>query len=390
MIDTPLPHRTAPEPLRFRSARLARGALGLLRTCYPRFLWGFSPSGGEIPVYIFHEVESEAFRRQLERLRAGGYRTLSLDEFLCLAARKSGSSPRRCVLLTFDDARANFHHDALPALRATGAHATLFVPTLWVSAQRPAAAERFMSWSQLRECLGSGLVDIGSHAHRHALVYDGERLTGFATPANLQRHDIYDWPVRHGDGGDIIGRPAAGTPVYRAAPLLAARGRYLESTAAREACVALVERAGAAEFFARPDCYARLLRVHAERAAAHPGRFLPEEEFQALVVSEFELSRAAFEANLGFAPTTFAYPWSVGSPLSLRLARRFGIRWCFGGAVDYRLSRALARAGDGSLRVFGRVRGDWLEVLPGGGRARVLPVLARKLCGFARQQHLAH
>lgn len=381
-------HRSVHEPLRFRGARAARGLLGLLRTRYPRFVFGLPQAADEIPVFLFHDVEADTFARQLEFLRTNGYRTLALEEFLALASRKSGPRPARQVLLTFDDARLSFHQNALPALRASRSHATVFAPTLWMGGARPAARERFMSWEQLRECVDSGLVDVASHAHRHALVFDSDRLAGFATPALLGRYDIYDWPMRHERGGDRLGRPAPGTPLYGAAPLLSARARYLESAALRDACIALVERSGAAEFFSRPDCYSRLMGLHHSRAGSLPGRFARDEEFRALVASEFELSRAAFEEHLGFAPTAFAYPWALGSPLSLGLARRFGIRCAFGVATDFARARALSRAGP--MPVFGRIKGDWLELLPGRNRARLLPVLARKVAGIADQQHLAH
>lgn len=385
-----LADRTVREPLKFRARRGARGLAGLLRTRYPRFLWGLSPAAGQIPVYVFHEVERESFTRRLELLRARGYRTLPLDEFVALSSCRSGARTARSVLLTFDDARLNFHQDVLPALRATGSHATLFAPTLWMNTVRPAAAERFMSWDQLRECVDSGLVDVGSHAHRHALVFDSNRLAGFATPWHLERYDIYDWPMRHHAGGDALGRPACGSPIHLAVPLLSARARYLESAAAREACESLVAREGSAEFFSRPDCFARLLKLHRSVAAAFPGRFMEETELASLVASEFELSRAAFEQHLGFSPTSFAYPWALGSELSLRTARRFGIRYLFGAATDFRRAGTISRADGGACLAFGRVKGEWLELLPGPGRAHVLPVLARKLAGFAHQQHLAH
>jgi peptidoglycan/xylan/chitin deacetylase (PgdA/CDA1 family) len=341
-------------------------------------------------VFIFHEVELETFARQLEFLQANGYRTLQLEEFLALSSRKSGARSGREVLLTFDDARLNFHEVALPALRASRAHATLFAPTLWMDGAQLPGGERFMSWGQLKECAESGLVDVASHAHRHTLIFDSARLAGFATPHLLERYDIYDWPMRHGDGGDCLGRPAPGSPIYGATPLLSASRRYLESAALREACTALVARSGAAEFFSRPDCYSRLMALHRSLAAAHRGRFASQRELIALAASEFELSRAAFEEHLGFVPTAFAYPWALGSPLSLQLARRFGIRGVFGAATDFATARAVARAGGEPVPVFGRHKGDWLELLPGSNRAHLLPVLARKLGGFARQQHLAH
>src|SRR6185437_6594882 len=157
-------HACAPEPLRFRAARALRGFAGLLCTRYPRFVFGLAPD--EIPVFIFHEVEVETFARQLEFLRTNGYRTLPLEEFLALSARKSGARRGREVLLTFDDARLNFHESALPALRATRSHATLFAPTLWMDGAQLPGGERFMSWSQLKECAESGLVDVAAHGHR--------------------------------------------------------------------------------------------------------------------------------------------------------------------------------------------------------------------------------
>lgn len=383
-------HTCAPEPLRFRAARALRGFMGLLCTRYPRFLFGLAPAADEIPVFIFHEVELETFTRQLEFLRTNGYRTLPLEEFLALSSRKGGARHGREVLLTFDDARLNFHESVLPALRATRSHATLFAPTLWMDGAQLPGGERFMSWSQLKECAESGLVDVASHAHRHTLVFDSARLAGFATPRLLDRYDIYDWPMRHTDGGDSLGRPAPGSPIYGATPLLSARRRYLESAALREACTALVARAGSEEFFSRPDCYSRLIGLHRSLAARHPGRFASQREFLGLVASEFELSRAAFEEHLGFAPVAFAHPWGLGSSLSLQMARRFGIRGVFGVATDFGTARAVARAGGEPVPVFGRHKGDWLELLPGRNRARLLPVLARKLAGLAQQQHLAH
>ena len=376
------------EPLRFRGTRAAHGVLGLLRTRYPRFVFGLPQAAGDIPVFIFHDVTTEAFTRQLEYLRANGYRTLALDEFLALSARKSGPRHTRQVLLTFDDARLNFYQSALPALRATDSHATVFAPTLWMGMARPEASEHFMSWEQLRECRDTGLVDVAAHAHRHALVFDRNRLAGFATPSQLERYDVYDWPMRHEGGGDRLGRPPPGTPLYSATPLLSARSRYLESPTLRDACTALVARAGAADFFSRPDCYSRLLELHRSGAASLPGRYAREDELRALVASEFEQSRAAFEEHLGRAPTAFAYPWALGSPLSLQLAWDFGFRCVFGVATDFRRARALSRRGP--LTVHGRTKGEWLELLPGSNRARLLPLLARKVAGFGNQQHLAH
>ena len=74
---------------------------------------------------------------------------------------------------------------ALPVLKEFNARATLFAPTYWMSAPAgPADRERFMSWEQLREAARSGLVDVQSHAHRHALVFTSPRVAGVRQPPN--------------------------------------------------------------------------------------------------------------------------------------------------------------------------------------------------------------
>jgi hypothetical protein len=77
----------------------------------------------------------------------------------------------------------------------------------------------------------------------------------------------------------------------------------------------------------------------------------------------------------------------LGSRLSLELAKRFGIRTAFGVALDYRAERHRAHL---PIPVFGRLKCDWVQFLPGRQRSNVLAAVRRKLSGFAKIQHLAH
>jgi len=370
----------------FTGARRAlRGAGNVLRTRYPLFLLGLPPPRHEIPVFIYHDVEPVAFARELEFLRANGYRTIGLDEFVAARERKSLGRERR-VLLTFDDARRSFYEVALPALRTFDARATLFVPSYWVQPPAATGSELFMSWPQVRECAESGHVDVQSHAHRHTLVATSNQLVGFATPQTLARYDVYDWPMRHTASGERLGPPALGTPIYRAAPLLSAHQRFLESPGLTSACTQLVSESGGSAFFRLSNWSERLLRLYRSRASVLRGEIMSSAEFTALVSSEFELSRSEFTTNLGYAPTAIAYPWMLGSRVSLDIARRTGFRHAFGVALDYRQ----ARRGDLPLPVFGRLRSDWLPLLPGRGRASFLSIAARKLATFSGSQPLAH
>jgi peptidoglycan/xylan/chitin deacetylase (PgdA/CDA1 family) len=354
------------------------------RTRYPGFVFGL-PLAREIPVFIYHDVETPVLGRDLEFLRRNNYRTLGLDEYL--AARESGVRLGRAVLLTFDDARKSFGEVALPLLRQYDARAVLFAPSYWMQPQQRAADDLFMSWEQLRTCVESGHVDVQSHAHRHALVATSPQVIDFANPLALARFDIYAWPIRHINHQDELGKPALGTPVYKAAPLLSAQRRYLENGDVTRACREFVDSHGGAEFFTQPDWSASLDRVFAEHAKSAPGRFMDEAAFDALVASEFELCRDEFKRHLGYAPHCIAYPWHLGSTRSLQLAKRSGFRAAFGVAMDYRSERNRAQL---PLPAYGRLKSDWLQFLPGEQRASILRAVRRKVAGFGTVQHLAH
>ena len=361
--------------------RLLRTASRVSRTRYPGFIFGLPLARGEIPIFTYHDVETQVFARDLEFLHANGYRTLSLEEYL--AARNGGRRPARAVLLTFDDARKSFGTVALPLLRTFDARAVLFAPAYWMTAP----GDQFMSWPEVRACIESGLVDVQSHAHRHALVATSPQLVDFAHPEALARFDIYDWPMRNLDGIEELGRPALGTPIYRSMPLLSATRRYVENAELTHACREFVLRNGGEEFFRQPDWRHRLTDEHRRLSERMTGRFMAEDAFAALVASEFELSREQFRKHLACPPTSLAYPWMLGSHLSLELAKRHGIRTAFGVALDYRAERRSARL---PIPVFGRLKCDWLQFLPGQQRSNVLTAVGRKLSGIAKLQHLAH
>jgi peptidoglycan/xylan/chitin deacetylase (PgdA/CDA1 family) len=366
--------------------RLCKTTGRIARTRYPGFIFGLPLRDDEIPVFTYHDVEAESLACDLEFLRDNRYRTIDLDEYLGVRAGRYRRAPGS-VLLTFDDARKSFCCVALPLLRSFDARAVLFAPTYWMDAAgRAPADDLFMSWPQLAECIASGRVDVESHAHRHALVAISPRLVDFASPSALERFDIYDWPMRHTLRGDALGRPPLGTPVYESTPLLSAATRYLENEALTAECQDFVQRNGGAAFFAQRGWQRVLRREHRARSRRLPGVQMSVAEVARLVDAEFALTNAAFRAHLGRVPRTLAYPWMLGSRLSLEHARRHGFEAVFGVALDFRAER---RA-DAPLPVYGRFKCDWLQFLPGRQRANVFSVIGRKVREFAGVRHLAH
>jgi Polysaccharide deacetylase len=357
-----------------------RGIAGVMKTHYPGFAFGLPVKRNDIPIFLYHDIERVEFARDLQFLRSNDYHTLSLDEFI--QQTQGNARPGKTVLLTFDDARRSFYDTVLPLLREFNARAALFAPTYWMNGHAPTGPkgeDRFMSWPQLRECVDSGLVDVQSHAHRHALVFVTDRIVTFASPQALEHYDIYDWPARHIGDREQLGHPALGSPVYSATPLLSATGRYLENPELMQTCVDFVQRHGAEAFFAQRNWETQLNELHRAQSAKLPGRYLSAVEFRNLVSSEFELSRDEFRSRLGYEPKYLAFPWQLGSQMSMEIAKSFGISAAFGVGIDFR------RAKDSRLplRAFGRIKSDWLQMLPGKGRSNLLTIGARKLSAFS-------
>ena len=75
------------------------------------------------------------------------------------------------VAVTFDDGTADFADEALPVLEQYRVPATLYVATEFVDTGRSFPDDGTpLSWTALREAHATGLVDVGSHTHTHALL----------------------------------------------------------------------------------------------------------------------------------------------------------------------------------------------------------------------------
>ena len=84
---------------------------------------------------------------------------------------QSSTSGDPLVALTFDDGTADFVELALPVLVRHALPATIYVATRFVEDQSTFPDDgRPISWSGLRDAVATGVVDIGSHTHTHALL----------------------------------------------------------------------------------------------------------------------------------------------------------------------------------------------------------------------------
>jgi peptidoglycan/xylan/chitin deacetylase (PgdA/CDA1 family) len=129
-------------------------------------------------VLIYHRVGQRStldvdlatadFERQVAWLADQG-RTVALER--SLDELQGPSAGRGSVVVTFDDGTADFAETALPILVKHQIPVTLYLATAFVEEARPFPDDgRPVSWAALRDACATGLVDVGSHTHTHAVL----------------------------------------------------------------------------------------------------------------------------------------------------------------------------------------------------------------------------
>ena len=113
------------------------------------------------------DLPRELFAEQLACLRAD-HDVVSLTEGL---GRLGAGVAEPMVAVTFDDGTADFAEVALPVLAAHEVPVTLYVATDFVEQGVPFPDDGLpVSWAALGDAVATGLVDVGSHTHSHALL----------------------------------------------------------------------------------------------------------------------------------------------------------------------------------------------------------------------------
>jgi peptidoglycan/xylan/chitin deacetylase (PgdA/CDA1 family) len=110
--------------------------------------------------YTAYVIDADVFRAQLDLLRAGGFRGLSVGEALA-GANASGPA----VVLTFDDGCETDLLTAAPLLQEAGFRATFYVVAGFVG------WPGYLNVAQLRE-LGRRGFEVGCHSQSHPFLTD--------------------------------------------------------------------------------------------------------------------------------------------------------------------------------------------------------------------------
>lgn len=142
--------------------RVRPGPTGIAILIYHR-VGGRTPISVDLPTALFDEQMAFLTDR---------CQVLSLtDAAELLEAGEPPADDRPHVVVTFDDGTADFVDEALPVLERHGVPATYYLATEFIDRQRPFPDDGApMTWAAATEVVASGLVDIGSHTHTHALL----------------------------------------------------------------------------------------------------------------------------------------------------------------------------------------------------------------------------
>ena len=168
-------------------------------TVYGRINWGgcvvtLARSYGtyvtrQLPVLMYHRIAAHgpeelapyrvspaSFERQLAYLRAHGYISVGLGEWIHALSTKDGCLPGRRVCLTFDDGYRDFLSEAWPLLKRYGFAATVFVATERVGGRAEwdcnfGEPAELLSWQEIRTLAAEG-VTFGAHGATHRYLRD--------------------------------------------------------------------------------------------------------------------------------------------------------------------------------------------------------------------------
>jgi len=344
---------------------------------YPPFVTGGPLPRGHVPVFVFHDLEPESFGRKLQHLSDNGYRTLSADEYLEVLAG-SGPVPERAVVLTFDDGRASLASVGAPLLQRHGMKGTVFlVPGRTPSRPGANAAQPadggLLSWEQVETLSASGVFDFQSHTLNHARIHVAPQVVGFMAPSMRHGYTAFDVPLIERGGRDLLAEDVPlGTPLLRSEPRTSESLRFYEDPSARQACIEKVAAAGGEAFFKHRGWERELRRLAGGRAWG--GRFESRADQEAAIRRELEQAREMIERHTGRPVVHLCYPWHAAGSTARRLARDAGYRTAFCGKVP---GVPITPPG-GDPHSVARIGEDYVELLPGHGRAHLSSVLRRK------------
>ena len=158
-------------------------------------------SNKEVIIFCYHDVpqvvklddyavDQASFVQEIEYLRTHGYHFVSFNDIL-KANKGEKELPDKAVFITFDDELLTFYQFVYPLLKLYNIPCMLSVETLWPDKKDPDIRAPLMTWDQLKEVAGSGLVEIATHTHNlhHGVMCNPQGNTSWAAVTRIYDPD---------------------------------------------------------------------------------------------------------------------------------------------------------------------------------------------------------
>jgi hypothetical protein len=296
----------------------------------------------EIPVFVFHQVDPDHLEKQFRFIKSNGYQTLAADD---LAEAVGGhKNEERFIAITFDDATWSFWAYAFPLLRKYKIQAILFVSPALIPEDethypnledywkggcrideifRRGKDQPLCTWRELVKMHNSGNVDIQSHSLTHSRVPISNKVEGFFSPDfDVGSFGNIKIPVSSLDDPKYPERKLrVGAPIFKSAPRMACKRRFIENPELIKAILDYVDMRGGNAFFDRPDWRNELKNFYRKWPSDQLGRFETLEEMKAAICWELSESRNLLEKKIITKKIRhFCYPWFTGCDIADRLA----------------------------------------------------------------------
>lgn len=313
-----------------------------------------------IPVIMYHGVGDDrtswqwnflltpldVFEGQMRALKERGWTTISLDELHAHMAT-GAPVPAKSIVLTFDDGYRDNWVFAFPILKKYGHRAVIWMSTDFVDPRPDLSptledvwsknieqgrldARGYLSWTEMRRMVESGLIEIQSHATTHTWYPSGPDIIDFHRPEGRGGYRMPMWlawnrfpdekyKTMHQGMSDRI---PYGTPIYQYDKSLVVR-RYVEDPALANCLVSVVAENGGGEFFSRAGWREKLTAV-VRGFGKRADRFETEEEYRERTMAELVDSRKKIEDVLGVAVRFLCWPGGAHDAVIRKMAREAG------------------------------------------------------------------
>ncbi len=141
-------------------------------------------------------INRQSFIRLLDYLEAEGYTTVDFEDV------KSGNTPKRSVILTFDDCPKHLWDFAIPEMQKRNMKGVFYLPTAqldsynkWNVVEGLSRVE-LMSTQDVEKLIEIGM-EVGSHAHNHIMLeeYPAEQVDNQLNKSKIILEQITKRPV---------------------------------------------------------------------------------------------------------------------------------------------------------------------------------------------------